>query len=197
MEHYYSEEQTTPLNIQEIEIHIKNISIPLYSGSGVFSKKRLDKGTSVLLKYMKINDNSKILDLGCGIGIVGIYVKKMFSNCDVFFSDVNKRAAFLARKNLKLNKIHGKVFQCDGFQKIKDEFDLILLNPPQVAGKNVCFRLIEESFEHITPGGSLQIVARHNKGGKSLSEKMLSVFGNKEELGIKSGYRVYSSQKKH
>ena len=42
--------------------------------------------------------------------------------------------------------------------------------------------------------GTLQIVARHNKGGKNLSEKMEEVFGNVKVLAKKRGYRVYLSQ---
>ena len=102
----------------------------------------------------------------------------------------------LTKKNLKLNDVKGKTIQSDGFKKINEEFDAVLLNPPQVAGKDVCFMLIEESFTHLNKGGNLQIVARHNKGGKTLSEKMRSVFGNVEETAKGSGYRVYLSLKK-
>ena len=39
----------------------------------------------------------------------------------------------------------------------------------------------------------LQIVARHNKGGKTLMEKMDEVFGNVKDIAKKSGFRVYIS----
>jgi 16S rRNA G1207 methylase RsmC len=54
--------------------------------------------------------------------------------------------------------------------------------------------MIEKSKDFLKPGGTLQIVARHNKGGKSLSEKMNSVFGNVEDIAKKSGYRIYISK---
>ncbi|MBU1201659.1 MAG: methyltransferase [Nanoarchaeota archaeon] len=195
MPHYYSEKQTSPLNLTKINLKVGNEFFPMYSGSGVFSKKKLDKGTELLAKNLLIQPVWDVLDLGCGIGIVGIYAKKMFPSINLFMSDVNERAVFLARKNAKLNQVEAKVRQSDGFNKISEEFDAVIFNPPQVAGKEVCFRLIEESFKHLKKGGILEIVARHNKGGKTLSEKMNSLFDNVKDVAKGSGYRVYVSQK--
>jgi 16S rRNA G1207 methylase RsmC len=55
--------------------------------------------------------------------------------------------------------------------------------------------LIEESKNYLKQKGSLQIVARHNKGGKTLSKKMEEVFGNIKVIAKKSGYWVYMSVK--
>jgi 16S rRNA (guanine1207-N2)-methyltransferase len=195
MPHYYSENQTSDLQLIEISISFKGVFFKMFSGSGVFSKKKLDKGTEILLKYMILKDNSEVLDLGCGIGVVGVYAAKINQTIHLTLSDVNRRATILARKNLDLNNLKGRVKQSDGFQKIKEEFDTILLNPPQVAGKEVCFKLITESYHHLKKEGNLQIVARHNKGGKSYSEHMLKIFGNMKEIGKSAGYRVYLSQK--
>ncbi|MFH1589798.1 MAG: methyltransferase [archaeon] len=197
MPHYYSKEQTSDLRPEEIDIKIKNLSFKLISGSGVFSKKRLDKGTEVLLKNLLMEDDWDVLDFGCGIGVVGIYVKKLFPNTNVTFSDVNQRAVFLTRENLKKHNLEGKTIISDGTKKIKNNFNTILLNPPQVAGKKVCFRLIEESFQNLKKNGLLQLVARHNKGGKTYSKHMEEVFGNVKDAGIGSGYRLYVSQKKN
>ncbi|MFH1770890.1 MAG: methyltransferase [archaeon] len=197
MPHYYSDKQTSDLNPTEVNIKVKNISFKLMSGSGVFSKKRLDRGTEVLLKYLIMKDDWKVLDLGCGIGVVGIYVKKLFPNADLTLTDVNQRAVYLTKKNLEKHNLKARAFVSDGFKRINDTFDAIILNPPQVAGKEVCFRLIEESFEHLNKYGLLELVARHNKGGKTYSKHMEEVFGNMEEAGIGSGYRVYISRKKN
>ncbi|MBC8500488.1 MAG: class I SAM-dependent methyltransferase [DPANN group archaeon] len=196
MPHYYSKKQTSDLNLREINIRIGNIFFQLFSGSGIFSKKKLDKGTEVLLKNLIVKNNWKVLDLGCGMGVVGIYVKKVFPKTNVVMSDVNKRAVYLTKKNANLNNLDVEVICSDGFEKIEESFDAILLNPPQVAGKEVCFKLIEDSFEHLNKSGLLELVARHNKGGKTLSEKMNSTFGNVKEIVKSSGYRVYISQKK-
>lgn len=196
MPHYYSEEQTSGFHIKKLNIKVGLDTFPMLSAPGVFSKKRLDKGTAVLLKYFIIENGWKVLDLGCGFGVIGVYVKRTYPDCEIVMSDVNRRATTLARKNLKLNNLKGKVISSDGFVKIKADFNTIILNPPQSAGKAVCFGLITYSIDHLKIGGSLQIVARHNKGGKVLSGKMREVFGNVEEIGKGSGFRVYFSRKK-
>ena len=111
-------------------------------------------------------------------------------------SDVNERAVFLSKKNLKENNVdNAEAKQSDGFEKITDFFDVILLNPPQTAGKKLCHSLIEQSFHHLNKNGVLEIVARHQKGGKDLSKFMESLFGNMEEVVKGAGYRVYLGKK--
>ena len=149
----------------------------------------------ILAENIVIDKNAKILDIGCGIGILGIAAAKLF-DADVTMSDINKRAVMLAKKNIKLNNVNADIYQGSLYEKIKDnDFDAILSNPPQTAGKELCFRLIEDSKIHLKKGGSLQLVARHNKGGASLGEKMEQVFGNVKVIVKKSGYWVYMGVK--
>jgi len=195
MEHYYSKKQNSLLNIKRIRQKIKNIDFEFYTGSGVFSKERIDKGTLILAENMIINKNSKVLDIGCGIGVLGITAAKFFNAEDVM-SDINKRAVMLAKKNIELNNVKAKIHQGNLYEKIKqNDFDVILSNPPQTAGKETCFKMIEQSKKYLKNGGSLQLVVRHNKGGKTLSKKMEEVFGNLKVIAKKSGYWVYVSEK--
>lgn len=195
MEHYYSEEQKSPLNLKKISQRISGTNFEFCTASGIFSKDKVDKGTLILAENMVIDKNAKILDIGCGIGILGIAAAKLY-DADVTMSDINKRAIMLAKKNIKLNNASADIQQGNLYEKIKDDgFDVILSNPPQTAGKEICFRLIEDSKIHLKQGGSLQLVARHNKGGRTLSRKMEEVFGNVKVISRKSGYWVYMSEK--
>lgn len=194
MTHYYSEKQESPLNLKIINQKIRNVDFEFYTASGVFSKDKIDKGTLILAENMAIKKNSKILDIGCGIGILGIAAAKLFDSA-VVMTDINKRAVMLAEKNIELNNVMAEIYQGNLYEKIKDkDFDVILSNPPQTAGKEVCFKLIEQSKNHLKEDGNLQIVARHNKGGKTLSRKMQEVFGNVKITAKKAGYSVYLSK---
>ena len=146
---------------------------------------------------MQFKKENRILDLGCGYGPVGVLAGKKCPSCTIVLTEVNERALVCAKKNIKLNNIkNAKVKQSFYFSGLKgDMFDVILLNPPQSAGLDVCYTLIEGSIDHLNVGGSLQMVARRRKGGERLSEKMKEVFGNLEVLGKKSGYWVYKSVK--
>ena len=164
MEHYYSEEPKSSGDTKKISQRINGKSFEFYTSKGVFSKEHVDKGTLALAESMVILPDSKVLDMGCGIGILGIAAAKIF-DVDAFMSDINKRAVTLAKKNLGLNKVKGTILQGDLFEKVTDnDFDVILSNPPQHAGKEVCFKLIEESIKYLKQNGSFQLVARHNKG---------------------------------
>jgi|SRR3989338_4331611 len=195
MEHYYSEQQKSRLDLRKIRQRIGRADFEFYTASGVFSKDNVDKGTLVLAENMRIGNGSKVLDAGCGIGILGIVAAKLH-NADIAMTDINKRAVMLAKKNIELNNVKAEIHQGNLYEKVKDtDFDVVLSNPPQTAGKDLCFQLIEESKNFLKQNGTLQLVARHNKGGKTLSKKMEEVFGNVKVIARKSGYSVYFSEK--
>lgn len=194
MNHYYSEKQQSSSKQFNINIKHKNDEFELISAHGVFSKKKLDLGSKLLIEKCVVKKNQKVLDLGCGIGVIGISVLRLAS-VDMTFSDVNERALRIVNKNLKKYSLKGKVIKSDVFKSIEDKFDVILSNPPYAAGRKLCFEIITQSFNNLNEDGSLQLVARHNKGGKVLGEKIEEVFGNLEILGKGSGFRVYSGKK--
>ncbi len=195
MQHYYSENQESKLKLRKIKANLRNTNLEFYTGSGVFSIKRVDKGTEILINYSIIKDNWRILDLGCGYGAIGITIAKAFPKSKVIMSDINKRAIKLAEINAKLNKVNPIIIHSNIFENIKEKFNTILLNPPQTAGKELCFKMIEQSKNFLEDNGLLQIIARNNKGGKVLSNKMKSVFGNMKVIKKKSSYWLYVSEK--
>lgn len=197
-EHYYTQNQTSAFKPEKITVNVLGKEVELYTSGGVFSAREIDKGTKLLIESALIKRGWKVLDFGCGCGVIGIALKKKEPELNVTFSDVNERAVKLAEMNLKLNKITADVFQSNVFENKElntIQFDTILLNPPQTAGKKICFRMIEESAAHLVNGGALQIVARHKKGGKELSKKMEEIFGNVAVAGKKGWYRVYVSER--
>lgn len=196
MPHYYSEQQTARFAPKKINARIKGISFEFYTAAGVFSKKKIDRGTDLLAEEMAIKKDALVLDIGAGIGILGIVTAKAFPETEVLMTDVNRRAVKLANMNIELNQVsNAEVRHTSLYENIDTKFDAILSNPPQTAGKDVCFGIIEGAKDHLDKGGSLQLVARHNKGGEDLEKKMNAVFGNVKEIAKKGGYRVYVSVK--
>ena len=194
MSHYYSQEQESKLILNHINVNLRGISLKLVTSSGVFSKKRIDKGTEHLIKNMIIQPGWKILDLGCGYGAIGLFAAKL-SSTSPYLIDTNKRACQIAKINAKMNNIDAVIINSSLYDAVKDiKFDTILINPPQTAGKEVCFAMISEAKQHLNMNGLLQLVARPNKGGKTLSKKMEEVFGNVNILAKSSGYAVYVSK---
>ena len=194
MSHYYSEKQNSELNLKKISINLKKIQFELYTASGIFSRDKLDKGTKLLIENAIIESNWYTLDFGCGNGVVGIALKKLNPSLNVTMLDINQRAVMISKKNVKLLNLDIKVMKSDLYSKVNNKFDTILVNPPQTAGKELCFKIIEQAKDYLNSNGILQLVARHNKGGSSLQKKMLEVFGDVEETAKGSGYRVYVSK---
>lgn len=194
MNHYYSEKQQSSSKQFMISIKHKHDQFELISAHGVFSKKKLDLGSKLLIEKCVVKKNQKVLDLGCGIGVIGISILRL-TTVDMTFSDVNERALSIVNKNLKKHSLKGNIIKSNVFESIEDKFDVILSNPPYAAGRKLCFEIISQSFNNLKEDGSLQLVARHNKGGKVLGEKIEEVFGNLEILGKGSGFRVYCGKK--
>ena len=198
-EHYYDKKQTSEFKPKLIKLNVFDQEFEMYTTGGVFSIRKLDLGTKLLLENIDLTNCCDVLDLGCGYGVVGVVLKKMNPNLLIVCSDVNERAVKLTKINAKHNRVKLKVFSSDVFDSTKFnemKFDLILLNPPQTAGKKMCVKMIEESINYLREGGRLQIVARHQKGGRELSKVMKTVFGNVCDVAKGSGFRVYLSIRK-
>lgn len=110
---------------------IRNISIKYYANKKVFNPTRTSK---IIIKaiYKKrkfYSKYKKILDLGCGTGVLGIAVKKILKKAEINFSDLSPHAIALSKKNLNLNfnKIEYEIRQSDLLNKWSDKkFDIIV-----------------------------------------------------------------------
>lgn len=196
-QHYYAENPESEIKEKSFTENICGIQLNFISVSGVFSfGTKIDRASANLIKNFSPS-GSKVLDIGCGYGAIGNYLKALFPTQSITMIDVNNRALSYARSNAKINKLIVEVLNSNLFEALSSErFDDIVSNPPIAAGKELNMRLIEDSYEHLTDNGSLWLVAFHNKGGSTLKNKMQSVFGNVTDIDKSGGIRVYKSVKK-
>jgi len=186
MAHYFDKEQDSEFVLKEFECVVNGKRYTFYTAPGVFSAKKLDFGTKTLVNNMQVK--GRVLDLGCGIGVVGRVASEKAT--EVVMTDVNKRACKLAKMNCR----KAKVLCGNMYEKIHGKFDVILFNPPQTAGKKICFEMISKAKDYLVDGGNLQVVARHNKGGKTIMLFMKEEYGNVDTLVRSGGYRIYLSK---
>ena len=168
------------------------------TSSGVFSSKKLDRGTRLLIESMTLPERGSILDIGCGYGPVGIVAAKLWPELEVWMTDVNERAVGLAERNAERIGVGNAVVR-QGFlyEPVAGmSFDAVVSNPPISAGMGrVVEPLVAGAGEHLVDGGSLQLVVQSNKGGRTLATLMERHFGGVEVAARKGGYRVLRTVK--
>lgn len=194
-EHYFTEKPRSRIKYGLIRARLRGGDYEFLTASGVFSCKKIDRGTALLAEKMIIKDGSKVLDLGCGYGVLGIVAARIGRDVKVILTEINRRAANLAEKNLERNAVsNAEVRRGSFYEPVPGEvFDVILCNLPMSAGLKVVYRIIEESKDHLAEEGSLQVVVR--RGAGRIKEKMHATFGNVTTLAKKGGYRVFLSEK--
>jgi 16S rRNA G1207 methylase RsmC len=197
MAHYYDKTPKDKMRLATIQTTLRGVPISLLSASGLFSVQHIDPATRLLIENAEMSSGANVLDLGCGYGVVGIMMKTCFPDATVTMVDINQRAVAISKKNAKRLELDVEVLQSNICEELQGrKFDVVLTNPPYAAGRDICFGFIEGAHMHLRKKGTLQLVARHTKGGKVLSQKMQEVFGNMEEVAKKGGFRVYRSIRK-
>lgn len=193
-QHYYTENPTSTIYEKTFTQTIRGVDLTFTSVSGVFSfENRIDKASVLLIENFTPTGKS-ILDVGCGFGAIGLFLKALYTDQKVWMTDINNRAVEYAKKNAEQNKLEINIVKSDLYADIGNmKFDDIVTNPPVAAGKKLNIRLINEAREHLNPGGSLWLVAFHNKGGSTLKDIMTNAFGNSEDIEKSGGIRVYKS----
>lgn len=197
MSHYFSEVQDVKSVKKIINYEIKNEKFEFLTDNGVFSKTKVDFGTDVMLRTF-LNENKKlenirILDIGCGYGVVSVVLKRFFRKARIFSTDINERALELTRENIQKNNRTDdfEVRKSFVFDNISENFDVILSNPPIRAGKQVIFEIYEKSFFHLNKNGKFYCVIQTKHGAKSTKKKLEELFGNCTTLVIEAGYRIF------
>jgi 16S rRNA G1207 methylase RsmC len=193
-EHYYTEQPTSEIRERVFTRRIYNAELTLTSVSGVFAfENKVDRASELLIKAYKPTGKT-VLDLGCGYGAIGLFIKSLYSNQAVCLSDINERAIDYAMLNASSNHLDVKVIKSDLFSSFDGiKFDDIVTNPPLAAGKQLLISLIEQAYYHLNPNGALWLVAYHNKGGSSLRKIMEERFSNVRDMEKSGGIRVYKS----
>ena len=177
-----------------ISVEISGIDLLLETADTSFSPHKIDDGTLAMISALDISKSDKVLDLGCGYGVVGIYIAKLIGGHNVVMSDVDTTSIDLARKNAKLNKIEGiSIILSDGFRNIQDsKFTLILSNPPYHSDFSIPKHFIEKGFNRLELGGKLYMVTKRKDWYKN---KLISIFGGVNITEI-DGYYVFCAEKR-
>lgn len=169
-------------------------SLNIQALPGTFSAHQLDLGTALLLETLKTHPiHGDVLDLGCGAGIIGTYIKSLNSTTNVVMSDIHAMALLSAEKTLIENGLAASVIASDVFSHIDQKFDVIISNPPFHEGRDTDYQavqqLIQRAMWHLKEGGELRVVANSFLPYADWLDKM---FGQHTVLTKNTKFKVYS-----
>jgi 16S rRNA G1207 methylase RsmC len=191
-DHYFSAEPSCDDRFGIIKATLRGRNLQFLTSSSVFSKKKIDLGTSVLIDAMVLPEAGAVLDIGCGYGAVGITAVSLNPKLHVTMTDVNMRAVRLAKQNIESNHLkNAQVTYGYLYEPVETQrFNCILSNPPVSAGMDIVKAIIMGAPKVLSPGGSLQMVIRSKIGAKSLPDLFTEVYGDCTVTSRASGFRV-------
>ncbi len=176
------------------EAKIGDITLTLEATDKLFSPRALDAGTAAMLSCVTLAPGQRVLDLGCGCGVVGIWAAKLVGAENVVLCDISREAARVSLENAARNGVPGvRVVVSDGFSALDATgFDWILCNPPYHADFSVPRAFIEKDFNRLALGGRMVLVVKRRLWYEN---KLRAVFGGATVREI-DGYFVIAAQKR-
>ncbi len=195
-DHYFSADPAAPFRRTPVSVSVWGQNLDLVSGSGVFSQGKLDPGTLVLFRSTTPPEGGRILDLGCGYGVIGLAIAAAVPSAVVTGVDVNERAVLLANENA------ASLGLADRFAASTPEavdpaatYDEIWSNPPIRVGKAALHDLLLTWLPRLAPGGRAVMVVGKNLGADSLQRWLGEQGWPTERLASAKGFRVLETRR--
>jgi len=188
--HYFTDQPDVASRPTTVELALPELRVELATDTGVFSARRVDPGTRILLvdgpAVRKLD--GRLLDLGCGYGPIAYALAHRAPDAQVWAVDVNRRALALAQTNLAGHP-NVTVGHVDDVPKDL-EFDEIWSNPPVRIGKQALRDLLTQWLSRLSVGGRAVLVVQRHLGADSLAQWLVDEGWPTERLRSRIGYRI-------
>jgi 16S rRNA (guanine1207-N2)-methyltransferase/23S rRNA (guanine1835-N2)-methyltransferase len=162
--------------------------------ANVFARQQMDIGARLLAAHLPDCESKRVVDLGCGNGVIGLTVLQRTQLAKVTFIDESYMAVANARENVQLN-FPERLSDCEFIvsnclEEVDNQaqFDIVLCNPPfhqqNTITDHIAYQMFDDSKAKLARGGELRIIGnRHLDYPQTLKR----LFG---------GYQVISSDRK-
>ena len=107
----------------------------------------------IALDMAKKFESPQILDVGCGGGCIGLYLKSKMKSAEVELIDISQDALTLACENAEMLGIDCKFTLCDMHDLSKTPCDIIVSNPPYI--KSLDINMLDISVKRYEPHSAL------------------------------------------
>ncbi|WP_217544815.1 methyltransferase [Streptomyces sp. GbtcB6] len=167
--------------------------------AGVFCADRLDIGTRFFLAHLP-EGGRRIVDLGCGNGVVGTAVALADPTAEVLFVDESFQAVASAEATYKANGVpgHAEFRVGDGLAGVAaGSVDVVLNNPPfhshQATTDATAWRMFSGAKRALRPGGELWVIGNRHLGYHVTLRRL---FGNSQLVASDPKFVVLKAVKR-
>jgi 16S rRNA (guanine1207-N2)-methyltransferase len=180
---------------------LENTDIELTNHANVFSRESLDIATRFFLNHIPASKKPlKIVDLGCGNGLLGIVAAQRNPSAELLFVDESYMAIASAEINFKSafnTNCHAEFLITDCLSGVaENSVDLVLNNPPfhihNAISSDVARQMFHESRKVLKNGGELWVIGnRHLNHGNILKR----LFGHCDVVASNSKFVILKTKK--
>lgn len=177
----------------ELRLSVADVDYKICSLPGVFNHGSLDLGTKLLLENLTDIQSGRLLDFGCGAGVIGCFLGLKSPSSKIVMSDVSALAIYCSKHSAKLNELDAEVIASNGLADINGKFSTIYTNPPFHTGIQTDYSVTEgfisQLNKYISKSGSLVLVANRFLRYSELLEKRFSAVSLIEQTSKFSLYK--------
>ncbi len=188
---YFAERPAAPHRPGAVHVILPDLHLELRTDAGVFSPRRLDPGTRLLLDTAPPPpDRGDLLDLGCGYGPLALVLACRSPDATVWAVDVNRRALALTAANAAAAGLASVRCAAPADRSLPATFAVIWCNPPIRIGKHALHELLGRWLPMLDRGAAAYLVVQRNLGSDSLQRWLDDSGWAAERVAARAGYRV-------
>jgi len=178
---------------QDIVFHarLRGMEFEFHSTWGLFSPRRIDDGSAMLVEKVDLAPDHVTLDLGCGYGVIGVPIARECPAGTVHMVDKDFVALEFAAKNAIVNGLTNcEVYPSNAFSGVGEvAFDNVVANLPANVGGELLYIILSDACDHLKPGGRLYVVTVVGLR-RYIQRNFLDVFGNYDKVKQGKTYTV-------
>lgn len=131
------------------------------SRPGVFSHRRVDGGARALLESLVVRPGERVLELGCGSGVVSLAAAARAADVTVEALDSNPRAVECTVRGAERNGLSNVTVRLEAEARAAaEQFDCVVTNPPYYSHHQIAELLVRGARAALRPGGRLLVVTK-------------------------------------
>jgi 16S rRNA (guanine1207-N2)-methyltransferase/23S rRNA (guanine1835-N2)-methyltransferase len=182
---------------------LENTDFTLVNHANVFAREKLDLGARFLLQHLPVDiTGQRVIDLGCGNGVLGLTLLAHEPECQLVFTDESYMAVASAKANIELNMadcLSNTEFVVDDClaSQAEQSADQIICNPPfhqqHTVTTHISTQMFAEAKRVLKRGGRLRIVANRHL---NYQQQLQRLFGHCQQLAANPKFVILEAIKR-